>query len=407
MGSASRSFFFMMALILLLAGCGKKNDPLPTITIMTLKWDISTPTATTDDWVFATDESGELLDIKPFEAGQTVTLQSNKITASQKFNITFFQQSKPATEDLFRFTSYLGVTSALEWTAYKKVVPAPAPSPPVASFTLNLDNCPAGLPYFWVSTNESILVGSGSPNASTYDLSRTFPATLVFLSTVRNSVPVYGLIITHPDGNYVLDYQTNLVPLDHLATYDLSGASYYAIDISCYTDDHYSSSQQGHIVARSSGSPTSSTFVTGWPKDYRAYKTSLLIKYPHSLKYYYRFGLPPETNPFLDITSTVTNSSYKNFTFTASGDYHLRTSGWANTNNTVTWEVNASPTGVQKFSDLPVLLTTKYPALNTVGLNHREMQFTKYLDSYTYNDYLENLGGNTAYSIAYQSSATF
>src|SRR5262249_10893369 len=42
-----------------------------------------------DNWIFATDEYGELLDVKSYAAGQTVTLLSTKHPG--KINVTYFQ----------------------------------------------------------------------------------------------------------------------------------------------------------------------------------------------------------------------------------------------------------------------------------------------------------------------------
>jgi hypothetical protein len=156
-----------ICLSLLLVAC-KDDDatPNPTISLLIFKQDASAPTTDTDDWIFVTDESGVLLDIKQFEADQEISLTSNKVTASQKINVTIFRSSKE-TNELMKFDSYLGIASNQSWTSYKKVTETPTTFPPIAgNFTVNVNNYPpalSGFSYFRVSTNDMSLAGVHRP----------------------------------------------------------------------------------------------------------------------------------------------------------------------------------------------------------------------------------------------------
>ena len=240
-----------ICLSLLLVTCKNDDDPAPTpnptITLLTFKQDASTPTANTDDWIFVTDESGTLLDIKQFEAGQAITLTSNKTTASEKINVTIFQYSK-ATNELMAFNSYLGIASNQSWTAYKKVATTTLFPPIAGTFTINVNNYPSGFSYFYVTTNDLGLGGNGPVSSSQYDLLSTEP-TKITVSSYRNNIPVYTNLIVSVGNTYTLDFLTDFKPMEHVLSYDMTDAILYSVNISAFDEPATLNSPQGHTIA--------------------------------------------------------------------------------------------------------------------------------------------------------------
>jgi len=387
-----------ICLSLLLVTCKNDDDPAPTpnptITLLTFKQDASTPTANTDDWIFVTDESGTLLDIKQFEAGQAITLTSDKATASEKINVTIFQYSK-ATNELMAFNSYLGIASNQSWTAYKKVA-ATTLFPPIAgTFTINVNNYPSGFSYFYVTTNNLGLGPNGPVSSSQYSLLSTEP-TKITISTYRNNIPVYTNLIVSVGNTYTLDLLTDFKPMEHVLSYDMTDATFYSVDISAFDEPATLNSPQGHTIANYSltSYPTApGNLVTGWPDGFNSYKTRVLAVYPNVVKLYYKFGAGATATSFADnITSSVTNPDYKNFAFTSAGDYQMRTSIWTNkiADPAINWIFNSPANGIQRFSDIPAELIAKYPVLGTTTLSFDSNGFTKYLDGFTYEDYIQS-----------------
>ena len=135
-------------------------------------------------------------------------------------------------------------------------------------------------------------------------------------------------------------------------------------------------------------------------------KPVVWILYDHVFKSYYKFGAGATTTPFADNTSSVTNPDYKNFAFTSTGDYQIRTSVWTNQVLTpaINWTFNSSPSGIQKFSDILAELKAKYPVLGTTTLSFTENGFTKFLDGSTYEDYIQSkMNVSTAFPTEYQT----
>ncbi len=382
--------------LLLLVACKNDDDPAPnpTITLLTFKQDASTPTANTDDWIFVTDESGTLLDIKQFEAGQAITLTSNKATASEKINVTIFQYSK-TTNELMAFNSYLGIASNQSWTEYKKVATTPVFPPIVGTFTINVNNYPSGFSYFYVTTNDLGLAGNGPVSSAQYALLSTEP-TKITICTYRNNIPVYTNLIVSVGNTYTLDFLTDFKPMEHVLSYDMTNATFYSVDISAFDGPATLNSPQGYTIANYgfTSNPTApGNLVTGWPDGFNSYKTRVLVMYPNVFKLYYKFGAGATATPFADdITSSVTNPDYKNFAFTSAGNYQMRTSIWTNkiADPVINWTFNSPANGIQRFSDIPAELTAKYPVLGTTTLSFEQNGFMKYLDGFTYEDYIQS-----------------
>jgi hypothetical protein len=384
-----------ICLSLLLVTCKNDDDPNPTITLLTFKQDASTPTENTDDWIFVTDESGTLLDIKQFEADQTISLTSNQTTAGQKINVTIFQYSE-ATNELMTFNSYLDIASNQSWTEYKKVATT-TPFPPIAgTFTINVNNYPSGFSYFFVTTNALHLAGSGPVSSSQYGLLNTAP-TKITISSYRDNIPVYTNLTVSVGNTYTLDFLTDFEPMEHVLSYDMTDASLYSVNISAFDEPATPNSPQGHTIANygSTSNPTApGNLVTGWPDGFNSYKISVWAVYPNVFKLYYKFGAGATATPFMDnITSSVTNPDYKNFAFTSTGNYQMRTSVWSNqiADPAINWIFNSSTNGIQRFSDIPAELTSKYPVLGTTTLSFLENGFTRYLDGFTYEDYIQSI----------------
>jgi hypothetical protein len=404
-------------LSLLLVTCKNEDDttPNPTITLLTFKQDVSTPTANTDDWIFVTDESGTLLDIKQFEAGQVITLTSNKTTTSGKINVTIFNYSN-ATSELMAFNSYLGISSNQSWTAYKKLAATTVFPPIVGTFTINVNNYPSGFPYFYVTTNHVGLSGNGPVSSSQYALLSSEP-TKIMISSYRNNIPVYTNLIVSVGNTYTLDFLTDFKPMEHVLSYDMADATFYSVDISAFDEPATLNSPQGYTIANYAltSNPTApGNLVTGWPDGFNAYKTRVLIMYPNVFKLYYKFGAGAAATPFADnITSSVTNPDYRNFSFSSAGDYQMRTGIWTNKTGdpAIHWTFHSPPNGIQRFSDLPPELTAKYPVLGTTTLFLDQNGFTRYLDGFTYEDYIQStMNVNTAtkpFPTEYQMTAFY
>jgi hypothetical protein len=409
MKSVSKAFLTLVAFTLLLDACKKSDDPNPTTNLITFKTDASFLTKDSDNWIFATDESGNVLDIKEFEADQTVILTSDKITADKKFNFTIVQRVTIPVER-FYLASYLGLTTDQKWPAcYKAASGGSAPLPVAGNFTMNVSNYPPGFPYFLVSTNEALIYGSGTPGASNYGLRSTSP-TKILVTSYRNNLPVYATLTATVGNTYNLDFLTDFKPMEHSLSFDVTGTASRSISLTAF-DNPITLNQPkeigpiGHTIANydSFTNPTApGNLVTGWPDGFATYKTSVRLAYSWGGKSYFKLGAGATSTPFLNITASVANEDFKNFEFTTTADYSVRFSGFANSNSSVVWTVISPPTGVHKFLGVPKELSEKYPVFGTMTLNRFDMTFFKYLDDFTYEGHVQFVGAAGPNSKEYQ-----
>src|SRR5882672_8306981 len=127
------SLLFILCVTFLLSGCHRDDDVTGPHTILTLQIDAAYP-VTTDNWIFATNGGGEVLDVKSYTAGETVTLVSDK--ADDKINITFFNHRETTSKTSY-FSTYANVPGGTVLHLPASSASSQTPQPGTAKFVIS------------------------------------------------------------------------------------------------------------------------------------------------------------------------------------------------------------------------------------------------------------------------------
>src|SRR5689334_15304668 len=109
MSSSRIAALLLLSCAVFLSGCHNDDDePTGPQDILTVQVD-ALYAISGDTWIFAADENGELLDTKPYAAGQTVSLSTSK--RPDKINVTFFRYNKTGYGTDISFNTWVGVAT--------------------------------------------------------------------------------------------------------------------------------------------------------------------------------------------------------------------------------------------------------------------------------------------------------
>ncbi len=385
--NVSRLLFF---LLIVLSACQEDSPPPvvpdPEINLLTFKQDVSSLTSFSDDWIYVTNEDGDVLDIKHFEADETIVLKSNKVTTSDKINVTIFHYRQPTTETI-DFTSFLAITPNQTWI-YKKIAGlSPAKT---GTATLNLANAPIPLGAT-ISTNlGNSSVKPSSPASTTFNLYKSSERMLARANI--NGAPSFFESTNVQDGVVIeADYPTDFKPLENIFTLDLSGSDSYAGSVYGITNepgiDPY---DIPGILNYSYNAGAVASCPWGYNSGFDLYRTTMGKSLGKTSRQYFKLGPAVTTIPFPDHTFSPVNNDLNSFAFTISSDYQLRSSRWTvsvpDYQSVLSWRVYSPPAGKQVFPKIPDEIKSLYPALSIESLVLKENAFTIYLDGFTFTD---------------------
>ena len=381
-------------LFLVFSACQKDEPapvvPDPEITLLTFKQDVSSVTSLSDDWIFITNENGNLLDIKHFEAGDAIVLKSDEITASDKINVTIFHYLQPTTETI-DFTSYLGISTGQTWIYGKRNGFLPTG---IGLATMNIANARIlPPPPITVSTN----LGYSSPRAqspTTVSIPLYKGIERIFAATNIEDIPSYFEAEGLEDGDIIdVDYNTDFKPLQNIFTQDLSGSTSYAGNVyglsnETGVDPYY---VQGFMNYSTAPGPMN-TITWGYNNGFDLYRTYIRKSLGKVSRHYFKLGDPVTTIPFPNHTFTPITTDLNGFSFSISEEYHLRNSRWTvlvpDYQSVLSWRVYAPPGGKQIFPEIPDQIKLLYPSLTIESLVLKDNTFTNYLDDFSYADFI-------------------
>jgi len=411
--------YFLLMLLVVQLSCKKNEDPAPPKTpAPLLTYKNYNPTSGSDDWIFISDEDGNIIDTKSFESGEVITLTSAKTLDIQKINVTLLNYTNSSSQESWYFTSYLSIPINQSWEPGKNA----ALFKPIFSggaATANFLNYPPGPTsekvIFSENENGMVLltssVSSTNPSASIF--LRSNPSKLYFITNKNNS-PVYADLPSVAVGSsFTIDYNTLKTP-DNVITYTLPGSSNSG---TIYGVRNTISGAYPHFIPGLLNSYVylvpSNIMKLGYNNGFDTYKTSITTYITGGpTKGYFKIGTPPTSIPFLSNTVTVIDDSYKNFSFSSTGNYNMRSTSWFNfasltTGATTSWITYSPSDGKQKIIALPAEIKNKYPSLNLDVMKYQSTTLTVFLDGFTYTDYVNGLmdvsAASKAVSTEYQT----
>ncbi|CAN5311627.1 hypothetical protein BH09BAC3_BH09BAC3_11050 [soil metagenome] len=374
-----RRFFAVLAISTGFVAC---SDPFPGIVYTFKTGDICSCGGPADNLVYATDEYGNILDVKVYQSNQTVQLVSLNSSIPARINLTYVRYSKDGSFTTINTNLGVSTKRTLDPDATYVVL-----AEPKEWLQATVNNFEGNQYDFLVSRMEENGYG---------------PSTSVNNSTLHVSIPIYSshealFLSSYRDGNWVyfekdvrsdtspvkLDFNSDFKPMQHalILEYSLPGSrgsidGFKIIKTSPTKVLH-------HYQSRKSGLPTESNpYKLGYNDGYDYYYTSVTAYFENGVyQQYEKLGsTTPATIPVLNYTLNLKNRDIFNFQFTLSGPFVSRRSLWTlnEAGHNVTWSISSSPDGKQNLQKVYEDLRKRYPELSLAKMVYSNSSFGYY-----------------------------
>ncbi|AYB32502.1 hypothetical protein [Chryseolinea soli] len=363
---------FVLLVCIFLSGCQKDEVTGPKA-ILSLQVDANY-TETGDHWIFATDATGEVLDVKPYSAGEAVTLTSEK--AVDKMNVT-----------LFRYYEDVIITSTYKYTNLNTYADIPVGTALHFGST-TVDNGPKATAHFTIANTNGTQVNftngsSLSERSETdftngvgelVDLSFYGAPSDMLMTGYRSGIPVYNWVKGLKDGDVVSrDFQTDFMPYPHQLFLDFGGTS------------------SGYVKARNAAGKsyfmsdsyfsTGATPVIGFIDGFASYQMYIDNTKPNGTVSYYKSG-PFNLSPTIPTFNfSISKKDFLDYAFDFSQDYTTYGVTWSYSDGLeYTWWSVSAPAGTTLTKlNIPDEIAAKYPKLDESKFGKISIGFTKVL----------------------------
>lgn len=384
---------FLVALLALQA-CNEKNEPEPapeTFLTVTLGADYYVDS---DMWIFATDETGKVLDAGPIKTGSSVALQT--LSPPELVNLTVYYNNG-GTQMRHLFYTYGGINSGDEITL-ERTQPTNFLPPVAGNATINIQNCS---PYADFNLSDGHAYSQFNSQANTavnasFDL-RQDASNILITSHMGMDRPVYGWVNDVTDaGSYTIDFNS-LTPFPKNISVSFTGST-AAFIIGRKSDV----GSTGYIMANHGFSTISADLALakfGYLDGFDEYSviTSTAATMPDYYRntYYLKDGTSlPEEITFPDNTLVIKDSNIGNFGFDYSSTYTYRGHYWIEedaTDHMIHWRMYTDKPTTPPITELPEAFMAKYPSISLNDLTYFQSEFFKHEDGYTYAQFLNDM----------------
>jgi len=379
--------FLISVACVTLSGChsDKEETPAEPETLITLEIDPSF-VLISEAWVYATDETGEVLDVGRYYTGQTTKLSS--IKPVDKVNLTFFQRYEKthftrihtyAAVPKGSMLRFVGSSEGGDTDASASIVLSNVKDDPGA--TLNMSNAYPD----WTKVGDD-----WHANFSFY---HDIPDLLVI--AYRDDVPVYNWIKDLHNGDEVTrDFLADFHPFPHLLNLDFEGANRGNIY------GYYSGKRSGPggvmLVDDILNTTYTPTPVLGYVEGFDSYSTTIYNQKENGTVTYYKNGSPVTKLTIPTFTFSLIKKDKDGLDFNFSEDYHFLTSTWAYTVGLerANCEITAPKGAVVKGPVIPKEIQTFYADLPLNNLSPAGIELFQNIQGYTYQDLLSEAFGN-------------
>ena len=378
--------FCISCTFIFLSSCQKDDDGTDSQTLLTLQIDADY-TLTGDNWIFATDGTGEVVAVEPYAPGKTVILTSSK--RLDKVDVTFFNYREKAdgsTENYISFDTYAGVPvgTALQ---FKTTKPSDRGDSKKAHFTFSNFNDAAVL---FTNSYEFNQIIDDHYEGNEGDI--MFFGSDVLMTSYRNGVPVYNWARGVKDGDVVSrDFAKDFTPFEHQVALNFEGSntafvrglnrnptgSFYLLDTFFLP------------VTRDNDHP-----VIGAIDGFDAYSTSVVNTKTNGQVAYEKVGAFNTAFTIPTFTFSVVKSDMQDYAFNFSLDYTYNVAGWNYnaSSNFIWWDVHAAAGTTVKGLAVPADIVAKYPVIDMSKFTFSRATFTKTREGLSF---LETVPGTT------------
>ena len=373
------SLLFILGVASLLSGCHKDDEVTGPHTILTLQVDAGYTLNTEDNWIFATNDGGEVLDVKPYTGGETVTLVSDK--AGDKINVTFFTHHEASSKSS-TFTTYASIPSGTVLHFIKPEASSHESLPGTATFMISNFNYLLSSVEFSngdsYSTSTTITSGEEDTEVSYHGVPSDF-----LLSGYRAGVPVYNWAKGVKDGDIIKrDFQADFVPFPHQRKLDFEGTNSATL---------FGTNANANLLVLNTFQLAGTAYATdqpviGYIDDFASYYLIVTNTKANGSVMYLNKGVIDLSFTMPTFTFSLQSSGIQDLSFSFSEDYTYYFSSWAYTQDTegIRWYVSA-PAGVStKGLSVPNEIAAKYSQIDVSKFLHSSINFTKIVEGASY-----------------------
>lgn len=377
-----------LVVLLVLQACDDKHEPeLEPADFLTVS--IAVDHFLYDDmWIFASDETGKVLDAHSVEPGMTVSLRT--LSPPEFVNLTVCHSGGSPMAHLFY--TYTNIVTGQKITLKSEHNFGFLP-PVEGKATISIQNCNPNT-IFSLSdghTYSQLPSMSTSINAS-LDL-RQETSNILISSQKDIDTSVYGWV------DNVSDTEAHTVDFNNLTPFP-KNISVLVKDVvtGLIVGRKADGGSLGYIMTNASFDKTAAEpavakfgYLDGFD-EYRVIIGSSNAHPTHArLTTYTKYGTSlPEEVTFPNNTLTIENSSIENFNFSYSSSYTYAKHTWRHdaADYTINWQVYTDKPITPPITELPQAFTTKYPSLSVNNLTYFRSDFYRYEDGYTYAQFL-------------------
>jgi hypothetical protein len=335
----------------------------------------------TDKWVFATNERGEILDVVQLQSG-TPTVELKTTTPFATFNFTIFSfYDGPNHFSLETFKGFPeNETIVLGTTPITPAAPAGNANITVTNYTESDATFDVKFSTKKFGTNGvTNPVISGSNYSA--DITLGTSSETVHVYGIRSGIPVYSMVSNVlPNVSRSVDF-LSFTPFENVVQLPFIG---YAYTVGIEDDK-----SQFELVATSKqASADPRQLYTATVPGFSKYLTYIVSFTGFE---YWRIGAPITSFAPPVYSISISNNTIQNFQSAITGSHDYKSVDFAKQtgNESASWRVHAdNNTDLNIDFDLPNELKLDYPTLTVDGLQYRISSFYRSSATYTYKDML-------------------
>lgn len=376
----------------LLSSCVQDVEPLPVVTFLTV--DVAADFGfSSDNWVFATNSNGEVLDAHSFAGPGTFTLEG-PIAEGQKFTLHELGiNNGPTGAKNFNVYSTTQVEFGTTWHINGTEPYVPPVTTPTASVAIH--DFTGSLARWQISSVKGEVPFSGALTGSTLNATFAVKETSTFVVSSLYGNTAHYQILNDVAANTARS--VTLKPMDKLVSFNIPNNAIPFLQFTgFYAGDDTRST--GYINSKINGDPGVSTVSMGYANGFEKYHTLIFYQDKTNLNMegYDKIGAPITAAPtFDDPTLIIGSDKITNLSAAISTPFHSATPVFngSNGNNSVYWTVLMAGDGSNgslnfRVRALPEEITSMYPDFTTEGVNLNSLSYRLYKDDFRYKDIL-------------------
>lgn len=385
----SGCFLFLVVLL----ACDEKGEPEPkpeAFLTVTLSDDYF---VSDDMWVFATDETGKVLDSGPVTPGSSLVLKTS--SPPDFINLTEYYKGAGPLESHVFFT-YAGIKSGEE-IKFERGRNSGILPPKTGKATIKIQNCnPYSSLILSDGHTDSQFVTQGSTSIDALLDLRQDTSNILVSAHLGIDQPVYGWVNNVTDGGvYAIDFNT-LTPFPRTVSVGFT-ESLSAIIVGRKAGV----GSLGYVMTNGGFSKVSPDFALakfGYLEGFDKYEflatESNTLPDQYRAAFYLKHGSSlPEEVAFTSTSLGIGSSLISNFSFVYSSTYTYCDHFWREdaTDHMIQWRVYTDKSTSPPITELPEAFSAQHPSISLTNLTYVQSEFFRHEDGYTYDLFLHDM----------------